>query len=293
MTKHRTVSGRREAIIRGAPDPTPHPPGRRLVATTPEQASRLVGRAPELRALARALTLVEGGRSALVELAGEAGIGKTRLLGELSAQAEQRGCLVLGGRATEFERDAPYGLWADAVDRHLEALEAARLRRLAGDELAALAAALPAFAAVLGAPAPPAERYVVQRALRGLLSRLAIPRPLVLCLDDVHWADPAALELVAALARRPPEGRVLLALAHREGRIPDALVAALGEAVRAQRAERLAVRPLTRGEAAALCGDDRASALYELSGGNPFYLEQLARRGPTEGRARRSARAAR
>ena len=248
-----------------------------------EQASRLVGREPELRALARALTLVEGGRSALVELAGEAGIGKTRLLGELSRQAERRGCLVLGGRATEFERDAPYGLWVDALDRHLEALEAARLRRLAGDELTALAVALPAFADVLGTPAPPAERYVVQRALRGLLTRVAISRPLVLCLDDVHWADPATLELVAALARRPPEGRVLLAIAYREGQIPDALVAALSEAVRAERAERLAVRPLTRGEAAALCGDDRVSALYELSGGNPFYLEQLARARPDGG----------
>ena len=77
-----------EAIIRGTPDPTPHPSRRRLVATVSEQASRLVGREPELRALARALTLVEGGRSALVELAGEPGIGKTRLLAELRGQAD-------------------------------------------------------------------------------------------------------------------------------------------------------------------------------------------------------------
>ncbi len=242
-----------------------------------------MGREPELRALARALALVEGGRSALVELAGEAGIGKTRLLGELSREAERRGCLVLGGRATEFERDAPYGLWVDALGRHLEALEVARLRRLAGDELTALAVALPAFADVLGAPAAPAERYVVQRALRGLLTRVAFARPLVLCLDDVHWADPASLDLVAALARRPPEGRVLLALAYREGQVSDALVAALGEAVRADRAQRLAPGPLSRADAAALCGDDRVSALYELSGGNPFYLEQLARARPDGG----------
>ena len=206
-----------------------------------------MGREPELRALARALALVQGGRSALVELAGEAGIGKTRLLGELSRQAERRGCLLLGARATEFERDAPYGLWIEALGPHLEALEAARLRRLAGDELTALAVALPAFADLLGAPAAPAERYVVQRALRGLLTRVAGARPLVLCLDDVHWADPASLELLAALARRPPEGRVLLALAYREGQASDALVAALGEAARTDRAERLAPGPLSRG----------------------------------------------
>ena len=77
------------------------------------------GGSPSSRALARALALVEGGRSALVELAGEAGIGKTRLLGELSRQAERRGCLVLGAHATEFERDAPYGLWIEALGPHL------------------------------------------------------------------------------------------------------------------------------------------------------------------------------
>ena len=97
----------------------------------------------------------------------------------------------------------------------------------------------------------------MHRALRGLLTRLAGARPLVLCLDDVHWADPASLELLAALARRPPEGRVLLALAYREGQASDALVAALGDAVRTDRAERLAPGPLSRVEAAALCGDDR------------------------------------
>ena len=60
-----------------------------------------------------------------MELAGEPGIGKTRLLGELPRRPQRRGCLVLGARATEFERDAPYGLWVDALDPHLEALERA------------------------------------------------------------------------------------------------------------------------------------------------------------------------
>ena len=65
-----------------------------------------------------------------MEVTGEPGIGKTRLLGELAADAERRGFLVLGGRATEFERDVPYGLWADALDPYLQRLDPARLRRL-------------------------------------------------------------------------------------------------------------------------------------------------------------------
>ena len=77
------------------------------------------------------------------------------------------------------------------------------------------------------------------------------------CLDDVHWADPASLDLLAALARRPPEGAVLLAVAYREGQAPDALVAALGDAARAARAERLAPAPLEPGRGGrALVGGD-------------------------------------
>ena len=123
----------------------------------------------------------------------------------------------------------------------------------------------------------------MHRAIRGLLERLAGTCGLVVCLDDVHWADPASLDLVAALARRPPEGGVLLAVAYREGQAPDALVAALGDAARAARAERLALAPLSQAEAAILCGGEITQELYELSGGNPFYLEQLARARP-EGR---------
>jgi len=251
-----------------------------LDPSVPVNESQLVGRTHELAAVSRALERVAGGQAAFVELAGEPGIGKTRLLGELAADAEQRGCLVLGGRATEFERDAPYGLWADALDPYLERLDPVRLRRLEGTGLDALAVALPAFAAARGGPVPPAERYVVHRAIRGLLEQLAAARPLVLCLDDLHWADPASLEALGALARRPPEGAVLLAVAYREGQAPDALVAALGEAARVARSVRLAPAPLNRAEAAVLCGGDVSPELYELSGGNPFYLQQLARARP-------------
>jgi hypothetical protein len=183
---------------------------------------------------------------------------------------------VLHGRATEFEHDAPYGLWVDAVDPHLQRLDPARLRKLGGDEFDALAVAVPAFAQSLGAPTGPTERYVVHRAMRSLLERLGTSRPVVLCLDDVHWADPASLDLLAGLARRPPERAVLLAVAYRAGQVPGALVAALGEAAQTARSQRLALAPLSPAEAAAFCGGDVTAELYEPSGGNPFYLQQLA-----------------
>ena len=115
-------------------------------------------------------------------------------------------------------------------------------------------------------------------ALRDLLERLAATRPLVLCLDDVHWADPASVEALAALVRRPASGPVLLALAAREGQFPGALAAALSAALRDDRVTRLVLGPLSEPEAIELVGD-AAAAIYPASGGNPFFLEQLARAG--------------
>jgi predicted ATPase len=81
---------------------------------------------------------------------------------------------------------------------------------------------VPALADADGEPAP-RDRHRTHRALRDLLERLAAVRPLVLCMDDVHWADPASVDALAALVRRPPTTAVVLAVALREGQAPAAL----------------------------------------------------------------------
>jgi DNA-binding CsgD family transcriptional regulator len=247
----------------------------------------LLGRARELGAVDRALDRLAAGGPAWLWARGEPGIGKTRLLDELAARARERGHLVLSGRGAEFERDIPFGLWVDALDDHVDALGPDRVARLVGDRVAELSRVLPAVPAPAGAPAPTLhdERYRAHRAVRALLDALARGRPLVLVLDDVHWGDPASLELVAHVLRRPPRGAVLLALAFREGQVPTALLAALEAAEREGGAVELAPGPLTAEEAETLLGDAVAEAergeAYRLSGGNPFYLEQLARAGGT------------
>ena len=229
----------------------------------------LVGRTREREALDDALARLTAGAGGLVvALEGEPGIGKSRLLAELAERAGE-GCLVLGAAAAEFEDDLPYAIWTEALDRELRELGDRRLSRLGIDDRA-LAAVLPS----LGEPAP-ADRHAIHRALRELLEALAGTRPLVLWLDDLHWADPGSLDAIAALVRRPPAGAVLLALAAREGLLPQPVATALAAAVREERVTRLALTPLSAAEAAELVGDD--AALYRESGGNPFYLEQLAR----------------
>jgi ATP/maltotriose-dependent transcriptional regulator MalT len=238
----------------------------------------LIGRRHELGVLDRALAAVERGPSRAVGLRGEPGIGKSRLLAELASRAEERGHLVLAGRATELERDLPFALLIDAFDRQLSSDPP---RRLDDEHLAQLAAVLPAVAGMPGVEptAFPDGRHRVARAVRALLELLAGQRPVTLLLDDVQWADAASADVLALLLHRPPPTRVLLAMATRAGRAPD-LEAALETAVRNGSADVLDVGPLSRQEANGLMASLRRAArerLYVESGGNPFYLEALAR----------------
>jgi tetratricopeptide (TPR) repeat protein len=243
----------------------------------------LVGRAEELGWLEQRLTELGQGRTIAVELVGEAGIGKTRLLTELAARAEQRGDLVLSGSGSELERNLPFSVFVDALDEYVESLEPKWLAALDDDIQAELAHVFPSLSARARGrePAPQHERYRSHRAVRALLDRLAAAKPLVLVLDDLHWADSASVELVGALLRRPPAEAVLMALAHRPGNTPEHLSAALDRAHRAATLTRIELGALTRVEARELLGETvcaaDATVLYEESGGNPFYLEQLAR----------------
>ncbi|MDA0174448.1 AAA family ATPase, partial [Solirubrobacter taibaiensis] len=213
------------------------------------------------------------GRAAALELEGEPGIGKTRLLAELSRRADERGHLVLTGSASELERELPFWVFVDALDDYVRSVPPAVLDGLPQDELARV---LPPAGGVPRALAMPDERHRAHQALRELLGVLAARQPLVLALDDLHWADSGSLELLGALLRRPAAGPVLLVLAVRPRQIPDALLGVLERAHRAGTVSRLSLSPLSRDEARTLLGDT-ADTVYDESGGNPFYLQQLAR----------------
>jgi predicted ATPase len=124
---------------------------------------------------------------------GEPGIGKTRLLTELAARADARGHLVLGGSASELERDLPFWVFVDALDEYVQSLEPHRLAALDDDVRTELALIFPSLARFAGARGPvfQHERYRSHRAVRELLERLTASKPLALVLDDVHWADGA------------------------------------------------------------------------------------------------------
>ena len=247
----------------------------------PKHVRALVGRAQELAELDEALDQVAGGEPRFLQIVGEAGIGKSRLLAELARRGEGRGCLVLDGRAAEFEQDLPFGLIVAALNDYLGSLDPAMLDGLDQDELRELASIFPSLRQPSGPAATTgdgAERYRLHYSIRAVLERLAKRQPLILSLDDVHWADAGSVEVISHLLRRF-RGPLLTAVAYRHA--PARFEAKLEGAARVDLSSRIDLAPLTPEQARLLIGpevDDATRAiLYRESGGNPFYIEQLAR----------------
>ncbi len=239
----------------------------------------LHGRAAELEAIAGALDAVARGGRRLVVLRGEAGIGKTRLLAELRERAAAQRFVVLEGRATELERDVPFVPIVDALSARPPDREA--LAALGPERVELLAELLPGLAPTRRGGAA-GERWRMHRAAGELLALVGAGRPLVLVIDDVHWADPATQELLEHLVRRPPAGSLLVALGARPGGAVERVLAAqraggsLGlVALDLMPLERAAAEPLL----ADVAGAGERDRFYAQSGGNPLLLRELARAG--------------
>ncbi len=273
-----------------------------------QDRSGLVGREAELALLARLVGDLRAGGSAVLEVLGDPGIGKTTLLLELAREASAGGIPTFSGRAAELERVSPFGIFVDALDHELSAGEQAAAVPatepavvLDGPRRRQLAAIFPSLrpegppssgAEAIDTPgldqdakdeSLPAgtERYRLYADVRALLSLLAGTSGAVLALDDVHWADQASLELLSYLLRHPPAAPMLIALAYRPRQVPPRLAAALREAAAWGTVEHVALGPLSEDEADRFLGErfsrDGRRRLYRASGGVPFYLEALAR----------------
>ena len=253
----------------------------------------MVGRGEELAAIEAAVALAGRSRTGhCLAVGGGLGLGKSRLLSELEGRAESGGALVLAGRGRAYEAGAPYGVLVDALDDHLRTLDHREVARLGDGCAEALASIFDAFESAAGEhePVVQAERYRAHRALRMVLARLGEARPLVVQLDDLHWADAETAELVGYLVRHPPRARVLLAIAYRPAQIGAALADAIERGRREGRCDVLELAPLTEAQAAELLasrGDPpQRDQIVRESGGNPLFLEQLARMAATEPRDR-------
>lgn len=235
-------------------------------------SAEIVGRDAELAELAGVLEQRDGAH--LVEVVGDPGIGRTRLLDEFADVARNHGALVLAGRAAPGDRDTPFSTFADAFDDQHDAVRTA-VTDCTPQSRAALAAVLPWTSGDSAGPGSPAAR---RRAVRGLIERLAT-RHLVLILDDVHRADDASLALIAGLLRRPPRAPMTIVLSYRDRQADGRLRTALHDRSRQVGATVLRLGPLSEGDVDALLAGRGTTSwrqrLFRESNGNPAYLRVL------------------
>jgi DNA-binding CsgD family transcriptional regulator len=240
----------------------------------------LVGRDRELTVVRRALADLVAGLPGDLAVHGEPGIGKTRLLDEVVRLAVGRGCLVARAAAGELENRIPFAVVADALD---PLVARAGPELTAGLDHAELATVFPSTRPPAGTRPPPmvaVERHLLFAAVRTTVGRLAVARPLLVVLDDVHWADPASVELLHHLLRRPPSGRVMIVVAYRPRQAAPGLDAAVDAGRRVVRVPLVALGDTDAERLlSGVPSPHRRRRLLRLAGGNPLHLLTVVRSG--------------
>ncbi|MGV0811205.1 BTAD domain-containing putative transcriptional regulator [Mycolicibacterium boenickei] len=247
-----------------------------------------VGRGPELAHLLSSWheTVIAGTRAVLI--AGEPGVGKTRLAGEWSRQGYDQGAVVLYGRCDEG-LGAPYQPFAEALRTLVPCVGAARLRGMRGAE--ALLPLVPGLTEVLPDLAAPAhadadtERYALFDAVVALLGVASANAPIVLILDDLHWAAKPTLLLLRHLLRFGEHARVQIIGTYRSTDLDRShpLAAMLADLHRDGTANRIALSGLDEHDVTAYVAEagyddeELARALASVTGGNPFFLIEALR----------------
>lgn len=253
--------------------------------------NRIVGRDRELVRVRDALDEAWQSRGTIIALVGEAGIGKTRIVQEVMRETAERGGRVLLGRCYESEQILPFGPWVDAVRRGgvLNDREAVvGLDRAWRDELARL---FPEAAdAGPDRPSEPAEYLRLFEAMARLLAGLAVRQPLLLVLEDLHWADEMSLRLLSFIGRRVPQWRGLIVVTGRAEEMMDA--PALRQAMQELRNEpgvaELTLSRLSRDDTQMLVRSLKhagaketplpyADHVWSASEGNPFMIVESCR----------------
>jgi DNA-binding CsgD family transcriptional regulator len=257
-----------------------------------EASPGIIGRADELKRLEGALAAAAEARGTAMLIAGEAGIGKTRLVAELSERAHRTGALVMSGRCIDVVGSGlPYLPLVEAL-RPLRGAPALADLGLSLQELTRLVPELSEPAAVVPAHQGADSQLRLFEETLAVLEHLGAEAPVVLVVEDLHWADRSTLDLVAFLAHAALRQRILLVATYRRDEIdPESTLRRLvAELLRAREAVVLTLEPLERDEVARLLNTitvapvptGLVNEVYERSEGNPFFAEELlaaARRG--------------
>jgi DNA-binding SARP family transcriptional activator len=267
-------AGQRARPARAVSAPAPDLPA----ADTP-----LFGREVEIDRLRQALAGARGGHGHVACVIGEAGVGKTRLVSTLAAEALALGCRVLIGHGHESDAILPFGPWVDACRSGQVSDDEELLGALHPRWRAELTRLLPEAAREALPPASDSALSLFESVVQ-LVEKLAARQPLVIVLEDLHWADEMSLRLLTFVSRRVQAWPVLLIVTARGDELGEATMAqrTVDEMGRAPHAVPIALSPLSRTETGLLVraltrvGSDAAAVarveerIWAMSEGNPF-----------------------
>jgi tetratricopeptide (TPR) repeat protein len=259
-----------------------------------------VGRQQEVSALRTALQDALSGRGRLVMLAGEPGNGKTRIADDLATYARLRGAEVLIGRCYEGEGAPAFWPWVQVIRAYVHERRTEALMSTMGPGAADIAQVDSEIRERLpDLPAPPSlepeqARFRLFDSLTNFLKNASKAQPLVLILDDLHWADKASLLLLEFLAREMRDARLLVIGTYRDTELgrQRALSQTLGELARQGFVERIVLRGLTNEDVRRFIEltvgfappEALVAAVYEVTEGNSFFVKEVVRLLVTEGR---------
>ncbi|MFA9430040.1 BTAD domain-containing putative transcriptional regulator [Egicoccus sp. AB-alg2] len=275
----------------GAATPPAAPPVAAPIAGPDAPPTRLAGRVHERTELRSSLERMTAGTGSVLLVVGEPGIGKTTLLEGMVEDAVALGAVAAWGRCPETPGAPAFWPWVQALRTLADAVDDPTLSQLVAGEASALAHLVPTIADRTGAApgdlAGHAEaRFVLFDAVDLFLRRFTAARPLLVVIDDLHWADEPSLQLLGYLAPHVGDRRLVLAASYRDV-VADwspTLQATLAELVRAPTLQQLGLAGLLPADVARVVADrtgqvlpvEELLRLHERTGGNPFFVHQLA-----------------
>ncbi len=242
----------------------------------------MVGREAELEQLRSALARAGEGDLCAVLITGEAGSGKSRLAAEFAGEAHASGADVWAGRCYE-DSPAPYGPFVESL-RHRVSRDA--LPGWAAGELSRLLPELTGFDAAPPAGDPEEARYRLFEAVVSVVADSSHRAPVLLVLEDLHWADHSTLLMLAHLTRTASSSPILVVGTARDSEpCPDGLTTMIGELAHDRQLVRSPIEGLSEAEvgklASAWLGKEQAAGLaaelHARTGGNPLFVEELLR----------------
>ena len=255
------------------------------------ERSPYVGRMKEREQFGDLVARAAAGHGGMVFVTGEAGAGKSRLIQEGTALASEQGMGVLVGHCLDMDAPPPYQPLVEQLEQAARTLEPDVFRALLGENAPEVAKLMPQLyriyddvSASPGLP-PDQERRYLLHGFGQFVERAARRRPLVLCFEDLHWADESSLLLISALAQIASELPLLLVGSYRPGEVGPrhSLSRALEDLTRRRLATQIHLRALSQADVALLLAGragqappaELVSLVFSETEGNPFFVEEV------------------